>query len=256
MENSSCIFYHERTVNGHRDQEFLFAHEIAHQWFGNAVSEESWHHIWLSEGFATYLTDIYIEQTRGRKAMWLNMEKEKQAVLNYAKYRPAPLVDTTLDASVRLLNANSYDKGAWTLHMLRHEVGDSLFRESLREFYRRYQFKNALTRDFRLVVEEVSGIDLETFFKQWVHSPGHPVLSLDWTIKGKKLQLTVKQHQENTFEFPLEIGVETQNGKVVTQGLNISSKQEIFSIKLNDKIVRVVPDPDHWLLYEEQGKNI
>ena len=63
MENASCIFYHERTVTGKQDHEILITHEMAHQWFGDAVSELNWHHIWLSEGFATYLTDLYIEQT-------------------------------------------------------------------------------------------------------------------------------------------------------------------------------------------------
>ena len=85
MENASCIFYRENTVTGKQDHETLFAHEIAHQWFGDAVSELNWHHIWISEGFATYLTDLYLEHIYGREVFLASMKEEKEQVLRLCK---------------------------------------------------------------------------------------------------------------------------------------------------------------------------
>lgn len=251
MENASCIFYHERTVNGKRNKEALFAHEIAHQWFGDAVSEFDWHHIWLSEGFATYLTDIYLEYKYGREAMMRSLLEEKKKVLEYARRSLAPVVDTTLPVSVRLLNANSYDKGAWFLHMLRYELGDSLFRESLRSFYRQYQFRNALTEDFLEVVERTAGHEFEDFFHQWLYRPGHPVLSLDWEYGKGKLKLAVRQHQEDAFAFPLQVGMESKRNSSQVHEFRITEKEQYFEIPMRKKPQQVVLDPDNCLLYEK-----
>ena len=251
MENASCIFYHERTVNGKRNKEALFAHEIAHQWFGDAVSEFDWHHIWLSEGFATYLTDIFLEYKYGREAMMRSLLEEKKKVLEYSRRSPAPVVDTTLPVSVKLLNANSYDKGAWFLHMLRCELGDSLFRESIRSFYREYQFRNALTKDFQKVVESTAGREFEDFFHQWLYRPGHPVLSMDWEYGKRKLKLVVRQHQEDAFTFPLQVGVESKRISAQVHELRMTEKEQYFEIPLRKKPLQVVLDPDNCLLFEK-----
>ena len=181
MENASCIFYHERTVNGKRNMETLFAHEISHQWYGDAISELNWHHIWISEGFATYLADLYLEHAYGREALVISLKDERAQVLEFAKRRLAPIVDTTLAVSVDLLNKNSYEKAAWVLHMLRRELGDELFQCCVRTFYNDFKFDNALTENFLDVVEYLSGREFDEFFRQWFHTAGHPVLSVDWT---------------------------------------------------------------------------
>jgi len=251
MENASCIFYHERTVDGKQDHENLFAHEIAHQWFGDAVSELDWHHIWISEGFATYLTDIYIEQTHGRDAFVASMQDEKEQVLQFAHRRLAPIVDTTLPVSVRLLNKNSYEKAGWVLHMLRHEMGDDLFHECIQTQYERFKFGNALTEDFQEVVESVTGQSYEAFFRQWFYQAGHPVLSSSWKQKGEKLELTICQHQEQfVFEFPLEVEISGKKGKSVRQKLDVRSAEETFIIDLPFKTKEILLDPDTWLLFE------
>jgi aminopeptidase N len=251
MENASCIFYHERTVTGNQDQETLFAHEIAHQWFGDAVSELDWHHIWLSEGFATYLTDIYIEQTHGREAFVASMLDEKGQVLRFARRRLAPIVDTTLPVSVRLLNKNSYEKAGWVLHMLRHELGDDTFRECVRSFYEKFKFSNALTEDFQAVVESVSGKNYDTFFRQWYYQAGHPVLSSNWKQKRSKVELTILQHQEQyIFEFPLEVEITGNSGESLRKTLQVIASDQAFTIEVPFKVKQVLLDPDTWLLYE------
>ncbi|MEA3461973.1 MAG: M1 family metallopeptidase, partial [Bacteroidota bacterium] len=252
MENASCIFYHERTVNGKQDHEHLFAHEIAHQWFGDAVSELDWHHIWLSEGFATYLTDIYIEQIHGREAFVESMLDEKRQVIRFARRRLAPIVDTTLPVSTRLLNKNSYEKAGWVLHMLRHDMGDELFHECVLAFYEKFKFSNALTEDFQAVAESVSGKDYNTFFRQWFYQAGHPVLSAHWKKRGKRVHLEIIQHQEHhLFVFPLDIKFSNGKGEVFRETLSIHSASQSFTFKPPFKPADLVLDPDSWLLFED-----
>jgi len=251
MENASCIFYHERTVNGKQDHEILFAHEIAHQWFGDAVSELDWHHIWLSEGFATYLTDIYIEYTYGRDAFVASMLDEKRQVLRFARRRLAPIIDTSLSVSVRLLNKNSYEKAGWVLHMLRHDMGDEKFQECVQSFYEKFRFSNALTEDFQEVVESVTGKDYDAFFHQWYYQPGHPVLSADWRKRGRNLSLNITQHQEEyLFRFPIDIELTNEQGESFRETLHIDDPSQSFTFKPGFKVSKLTLDPDSWLLFE------
>ena len=251
MENASCIFYSEKTVSGKRDREPLFAHEIAHQWYGDAVSELDWHHIWISEGFATYLTDLYIENEYGRKAFLASMLDEKGQVLAFAKQRLAPIVDTTLPVSAKLLNKNNYEKAGWVLHMLRHELGDELFQCCVRTFYNDFKYDNALTDDFLQVVDYLSGRDFKAFFQQWFHTAGHPVLSDSWKYKKGQLRLTIQQQQEqHVFLFPLEVRIELKDGTYIDQKINISQKEETFTIPSGVKPMKIILDPESWLLFQ------
>jgi aminopeptidase N len=251
MENASCIFYHEGTVSGEQKHETLFAHEIAHQWFGDGVSELDWHHIWISEGFATYLTDLYIEHTHGHEAFVASMQYERKQVLRFARRRLAPIIDTSLPVSIRLLNKNSYEKGGWVLHMLRRELGDTLFQQCVRAFYKRYEFDNALTSDFQEVVETLSGKNYEEFFQQWFYQSGHPVLSAQWKKRGKKIRLTVIQHQEqHLFSFPLDIEFFTDQGKSHRETLTVNKSSQTFTLKPSFKPNGLKLDPDTWLLFE------
>jgi len=251
MENAGCIFYHERSVSGKQRIENLLAHEIAHQWFGDAVSELNWHHIWLSEGFATYLEDLYIEHRHGREAFVASMQDERGQVLRFAQRRLAPIVDTTLTVSTRLLNKNSYEKGGWVLHMLRHNMGDEKFRECIQAFYEKFKYDNALTEDFMEVVESVTGKEYGDFFQQWFHEAGHPVLSLDWKQKRKSLELTLRQHQEQyVFQFPMEVEITGKSGRSTRKTLEMDVREKSFIIELPFKAKEVLLDPDTWLLYE------
>lgn len=251
MENASCIFYHERTVTGKQDHELLFVHEIAHQWFGDAVSELDWHHIWLSEGFATYLTDIYIEQIRGREAFVASMQDEKRQVIRFARRRLAPIIDTSLSISVRLLNKNSYEKGGWVLHMLRHDMGDEKFQECVQTFYEKFKFGNALTEDFQEVVESVTEKSYEAFFRQWFYQAGHPVLSTQWKKRGKKIILNIRQHQEqHLFEFPIEIELRSKDGEVFRETLFMHDSSQSFILRPSFNPSELNLDPDSCLLFE------
>jgi len=253
MENASNIFYFEESVNGNQDQEDLIAHEIAHQWFGNSASELNWHHIWLSEGFATYLTDLYIEESLGEKAFKKRLVEERQKVIDFSKEEMVPIVNTAIIDYDDLLNANSYQKGAWVLHMLRNEVGDDIFWKGIRKYYDAYQFSNALSEDFQRTMEQVSGKKLDYFFKQWLYLPGQPKIAFEWKqVKKKKVHLTIKQLQNGqAFIFPLELELSTNDGKKRYKTIQIDSKDQSFNLKVKGKIKSVKLDPNCSLLFEQ-----
>jgi aminopeptidase N len=254
MENASCIFYHEDAVTGKEEIESLIAHEIAHQWFGDAVSEADWHHIWLSEGFATYLASLYFEDQYGRDHFVERMKKEREQVLRYATRRLAPVIDTTLNVSVDLLNPNSYEKAAWFLHMLRRELGDDLFWASLRKFFLSFEYSNALTEDFRSVVESLSGRDFDWFFAQWLYTAGHPVLSVSLDYSNLKTILRINQVQDHhVFRFPLDVRIRYKDGSSELRTLDIASSETTVSFPSGKEPAGITLDPDTWLLFENKN---
>jgi len=251
MENAGNIFYAENLVTGNQKQEEIIAHEIAHQWFGNSVSEGNWHHVWLSEGFATYLTDLYYEYKYGSDVFKSRMETDRKVVIRYATRNFAPVIDTTITDYLDLLNPNSYEKGAWFLHMLRKELGDELFMESIRTFYEKYKYSNALTIDFQNIVDSITGKDLISFFEQWLSKAGHPVINIMWYQKKKNVLVQIEQLQKGTvFDFPLELGFVSKDGSVKRETLHINKVLENYSFPVESTIENLVPDPDVWLLYE------
>ncbi|MEO7922698.1 MAG: M1 family aminopeptidase [Chitinophagaceae bacterium] len=253
MENASAIFYYENSVTGKREQEALLAHEIVHQWFGNMATEKNFAHIWLSEGFATYLTHIYLEKKYGTDSLEKRMKKERQEIIGFLKGEPRPVIDTTKDY-MQLLNANSYQKGGWILHMLRRQLGDSVFRRAIQKYYADYAGKNADSDDLRKIFEEVSGKDLKQFFYQWLTIPANPRLSLEWKYNPtkKNITLTVKQlHPEALFHFPLEILVQEKALSMPKRStITITKSSETFVFPVSSRPVRVEADPMVSLLYE------
>ena len=135
--------------------------------------------------------------------------------------------------------------------MLRHELGDELFQECVQAFYEKFKFSNALTEDFLEVVESVTGKAYETFFLQWFYQAGHPVLSAQWKRRGKKIVLTIKQHQEqHLFEFPIDIELRNDHGEVLKETLFIHSSSQSFTLNPSFKTSELTLDPDTWLLFE------
>ncbi|MFY0671958.1 MAG: M1 family metallopeptidase [Bacteroidia bacterium] len=255
MENASCIFYFENSVNGKGEVEDLIAHEIAHQWFGNSASEIDWPHLWLSEGFATYLTDVYIQEKYGDEAFKNRLVGERSKAINfYTKYK-APVVDTLANNPNLLLNPNSYQKGAWFLHMLRNQLGDSLFWESVHAYYDLYKLGNASTNDFMAVVNQVSEKDYTQFANQWLKTTGHPNLEIESKlIRNKKLEIKIEQKQKVLFEFDLELFAECKpNGTLHT--FQINKKKMKFTIDLEGEFENLEIDPNANLFFEYNYKH-
>lgn len=254
MENASNIFYFENSVTGKGGIEPLIAHEVAHQWFGNSVSEKDWHHVWLSEGFATYFTNLFVEFRYGRDALQERLNTERRQVIEYSHKTTLPVVFSALPENlIELLSVNSYQKGSWVLHMLRQEIGDDAFWDGIREYYRQFQNSNATTDDFKRVMETASGKDLTGFFKQWLYGTGHPVLKATWRYdnKGKAIVLEVDQEQKALFNIMLEVEVYDENKATsAVESLKVSQQHNKFSIPMAQKPSKLRLDPHVNLLFE------
>ena len=245
LENANTIFYSENSVKGTRENEGLLTHEIAHQWFGNMATEKSFGHVWLSEGFATYFTILYFENKYGKDTATQMLKQDRAEVIAFSKENDKPIVDTDEKNFMKLLNANSYQKGGWILHMLRKELGDSVFWRSIRKYYAEYGGGVADTRDLQKVLETVAGKDLKQFFDQWFYSPGQPELSITWNYNDAEKMLYVegKQLQRNIFHFPLTLKINEKKEK-----LFIKESSFILKIKTGKKPASITVDPDTELL--------
>lgn len=252
MENASAIFYAERAVTGQGRNGDLFAHEIAHQWFGDSVTESDWDHTWLSEGFATYLTHLYDERTAGRDALVQGMRRDRDDVVRYYERNRASAVVTPASPSLdNILSPNSYQKGGWVLHMLRRQVGDKAFWKGLAAYYERFRNGNALTDDFRRVMEEVSGRSLDGFFRQWVYTPGQPHIEARWSYANGVLTVRLEQTQAPgpVFATLLDIGIVTDrsaNPRVET--VPLAERARTFTFRVDKEPLDLVLDPNTWLL--------
>ena len=250
MENAGNIFYSERSVTGKRTSEGLIAHEIAHQWFGNSASEANWHHVWLSEGFATYFTNLYFEENHGVEDFREKLRQQRARVISYSEINRVPVVNPAIENYMELLNANSYQKGGWVLHMLRKRVGDRNFNKAIREYYDQYKFSNALTDDLRSVFEDITDLDLKPFFEQWIYQAGQPEIEGTWEFADGDLFLELIQKQEEDFSFTLEVDVLFADGSKERFDVEMKSKAVTIVQSFKEKPVKVMLDPDTWLLFK------
>ncbi|PWT96521.1 MAG: peptidase M1, partial [Bacteroidetes bacterium] len=245
------IFYDENTIKGDRKTESLLAHEIAHQWFGNSASETHFSHLWLSEGFATYMTDAYLESHYGTDTLKSELKAQRKQVFSYEQKRYAPIIDTSTTNYMIMLNPNSYEKGGWVLHMLRGKLGDSIFWKGIRTYYGKFAGKNASTEDLQKVFESVSGQNLGQYFRQWLYQPGHPQLKITWTYnnQSKSIQLNIQQTQKSDFEFPLELGIINGSQNEI-KTIQVKEKNSSIQIPVSAKPERIILDPNTNLLAE------
>lgn len=200
MENSSAIFYAEGGYASRRMGDGVVAHETAHQWFGDAVTEFDWHHLWLSEGFASYFDPVFF-QLAGEEERFRDDMARKKASYLASDVVDRPILDTTVTDLFALLNANNYLKGAWVLHMLRGEVGDSAFFGAVREYYRIFRDSTALTSDFLAVVDRHAGRSLRWFFEQWLLQPGYPQVEVEWAWHRERREVEVRLVQRQPAEW-------------------------------------------------------
>ncbi|WP_298264803.1 M1 family metallopeptidase [uncultured Lutibacter sp.] len=251
MENAGNIFYYEKSVTGQQKNDELIAHEIAHQWFGNSATEIDWAHVWLSEGFATYFTNLYILKTKGKNAFEEKLKKQRFNIFAYNKKNPSPVINTNTTNYMSLLNINSYQKGAWVLHMLKKEVGEENFWKGIKTYYDFYKYRNATTNDFRDVMKHISGKNLEVFFAQWLEKTGHPILTTNWIHSKNKLRIIIEQQQETPFEFPLDLELIYSDGTSEVKTIQVTNKIEPFIVKTKPTELKEIKlDPNTNLLFE------
>ncbi len=239
MENQTCT-----SVGAFA--EYLTAHELGHSWWGDLVTCQSFHHIWLNEGFATYCEAMWAEITGGPTAY--------HNYLHSRRYLGAGTVYVPADTSSgRIFDYDlSYTKGAWVLSMLRHVVGDSAFYASLREYRSRHAFGNATTEDFEAACESVSGRDLHKFFQEWIYGEYAPNYRCLYTVQpaggGYDLALHVDQLQSaQTFTMPIDVVVHGQSSAYAFV-LQDSLAAQDFTLHVPSPPTSVALDPDEWIL--------
>jgi len=256
METSSAIFYGEDLVNGKRDERIrnIVIHEIAHQWFGNAITETTWDDAWLSEGFATFFTLLFIENEYGKEEYKKGISKAKKTVFDLSlKIPDFSIVSNRTAEKEPVTNGLTYQKGAWVLHMLRDLLGEKSFQKGIRAYYAKYFNSNTTTDEFRLEMEKASGKDLKLFFKQWLYQPINPTIDAVWkydaAAKKLNLQLTQSQSGDFLFNVPVEVGYyKTGSTTPTILKMNLSRKQELFSFSVPSAPERVELDPRNILL--------
>ena len=251
-EHATIIFYGEKGVASGNAP---VVHEVAHQWWGNAVTERDWDDVWLSEGFATYFTLLYAEQYDGRDAFVRGLRSSRERILQLEKKTPdTPIIHRNLSDMRRVLNQFVYQKGGWTLHMLRYNIGTDNFWDGIRDYYRRYQNQNASTDDLRAVMERVSGKDLRWFFSQWLTRSGVPALTGAWRYDAAAKQVVVELTQSQAGDFyrlPLEVGI-TVPGTAAPriEKFELTAREGKFTFPAPAEPSDVVLDPNTWVLME------
>jgi aminopeptidase N len=258
MESATSIFYGDDSVNDPRSTRWrnVIVHEIAHQWFGNAVTESDWDDVWLSEGFATYFTQLFVEHAYGRDEADAMRRASRDTIREFHEKNPGYRVvhDNLSDMEKVLSGPGTYQKGAWTLHMLRGIVGDAAFWSGIRAYYRRHQDANATTADFRHAMEEASGQDLAWFFDQWLTRGGFLKLRARWShdAKAKQLRLDVEQLQPGPpFRVPLEVAIALDGEDEPTPTrVEIRGARESLTLPLERAPRSVTFDPRAYILMD------
>jgi aminopeptidase N len=255
-EHASAIFYGEKGVAAGRAP---VVHEVAHQWWGDAVTENDWDDVWLSEGFATYFTHLYTEQFEGRDAFVRNLRTDIQTIVTAQKAAPdLPVIHRNLSDMSRVLNRLVYQKGGWVLHMLRGIIGTDKFWEGIREYYGRHKNQNVSSDDFRQVMERASGLQLTWFFDQWLKRPGVPSVRGSWHYDAAagRIQIELAQtHDGAPFRLPLEIGIVSAAGQLRIERIErieLAAASARFTLAADAEPTEVRLDPNTWVLMQAE----
>jgi len=230
----------------------VVAHEIAHQWFGDSVTESTWSDLWLSEGFATYFAGLFIQKSQGEMAFQAYLKRAAEAVFAYEKKSNTPIFDRETEDLFKLLNPNNYQKGAWVLHMLRSQLGDESFFKGIKAYYESHKNGNATSEDLRNALEKASGQDLRNFFKRWIYESGHPAykLSAQWNSQDQTLKINLEQIQSgNPFLDPVPITIQSELGKMDLV-LKPQGKLTTKTVALKAKPATIILDGNNTLLKE------
>ena len=254
MENATAIFYNNESFRRRTLSVGTVAHETAHQWFGDAVTEETFADLWLSEGFATYWAMLWTQHSEGDSAFRAGMTAMRREIIASPVTAARAVRDTVETDYLKLLNSNSYQKGGWVLHMLRSELGDSAFFRGVRAYYLAHRNGNARTDDLRTALERTSGKPLGWFFDQWVKRPGFAELTTSWRYEPVTHRVILEIDQGLRFppyRFPLTVEVRDAAGRSSRTTVQVRperSQHITLPFRLNAAPASLRLDPDVTLL--------
>jgi aminopeptidase N len=227
--------------------EMIIVHELAHQWWGDMITCEDFHNIWLNEGFATYSTALYAEIVYGKD--------EFQSIMNSAKFfGPGTIYVNDISDISTIFNGNlSYNKASWILHMLRYVVGDNIFFNILKQYYNsNHKFRTINTKSFQDICEKVSDIKLNWFFEQWIFGEYYPYYTVFYesynSSDSTHIELTINQKQDKyLFKMPIDINISTSKGDtIITVFDSLQTQKFYFTILGQLKNIEI--DKDEWIL--------
>ncbi len=257
MENTSATTLYDQVLHDKRallddSPDWIIAHELGHQWWGDLVTCKDWANLWLNEGFATYCEILWAEHKLGREERDLRLY-EKARLARGGTTRTRPVVDRHYDDPGSLFDERAYPKGAWVLHMLRSRLGDDDFFELLKRYGVGFAFNTVETSDLRQVAEHLTGRSLERFFYDWTDRPGHPVLHVatSHVPDDKLVKIVLRQdHKGGPFELPvkLELVCPDHPPVPVSTLLNETERTLFVPVPVRPELIRV--DPDFTLLAE------
>lgn len=199
---------------------FFLAHEIAHQWWGQAVGWKNYHEQWLSEGLAQYFAALYAERDDGAESFSDILRQMRRWALRHTDEGPISLGYRLghLDGEPRIFRALVYNKGAMVLHMLRGLIGDDAFFEGLRRFYHNWRFRKAGTDALQEAFETEAGRPLGRFFERWIHESAIPHLvfrsQTETGPDGEVVVLRFEQQTERLYELPVTVELTFRNNDV------------------------------------------
>jgi hypothetical protein len=211
---------------------FFIAHEIAHQWWGQAVGWKNYHEQWLSEGFAQYFAALYAERERGAEQFGSVLRQMRKWAIDLSPQGPVYLGYRLghIRGDGRTFRALVYNKGAMVLHMLRRFVGDEAFFTGLRDFYATWRFKKAGTNDFRAAMEKASGRSLERFFDRWIFGSRLPEVRFSSRVAGNELHVRFEQ-KGDVFDLPVTVTIMYADG----------SSQDAIVVVADREVQRTIP---------------
>lgn len=269
MENASAIFYDGKLFDSQRMSDGLIAHETAHQWFGDAVTEREWGHVWLSEGFATYFAALWTLSSRGDAAYRAELAGIKKQILAAKVVAERPVIDTAQTDYLALLNANSYQKGGYILYMLHQQMGDSAFFGGIQSYYAKYRNGNAVSDDLRLELEQSSHQSLTPFFDQWLRRPGFAEPAIGWSYDASDGTVSVRVVQQDArcmsvaatvvcerstivpYAFPLAVAITDASGATTRVTIDVPAEQRatiVLPVRHARRPRSLAFDPDERLL--------
>ncbi len=240
--------------------ESIVAHELAHQWFGDKITCKDWHHIWLNEGFATYLEALWDEHYHGPDAYMENILDNMGEPGQYgtAKSARGTIYVQDISTTNQIFNsARSYAKGAVVLHMLRGVLGDSLFFKGMKAYITdpELAYDVATTEDFQEIMENESGVDLNYFFQEWIYGENYPKYSYNWfgeinVDNSSTVNVTISQRTNSNptfFTMPIQLKISTSQGDTLVTVFNDQQEQS-FLIPVNGIPNSVELDPNNLIM--------
>ncbi len=273
MENTTATTMYEHILLDDRaaldiSSDDLIAHELAHQWFGDLVTCRDWSHAWLNEGFATFMEHIDRESHLGRDEYDYSIQGDMHSYFGEAHGRyKRPIVCQDYETPIDIFDRHLYEKGGAVLHMLRRELGDTLFWLGVKTYLTRHSKGVVETRDLMRAMEEVSGRSLERFFEQWVFRAGHPELDIKIELEKRVCTVAVKQTQAGTtggagggqgapetttplFAFDLAFDLTFEDGTTRREVRHVDQASHTFSFNIPSRPRFIVVDPEQAVLAE------